>query len=109
MAGASTTAIATAAARPRATRQPGRRRFRATATTTADATTAIGTSVTSPNGRPADHRATPANHQISRSVRAWRREPEPWPRTPATSPAGRPHVVTRPAAGTANRLAGTDT
>lgn len=63
----------------------------------------------SPSGARAPTRATPATQAISASVGRWTRDATRSPPSPAAIPAGSPQVVTRPATGTARRLAGSDT
>lgn len=63
---------------------------------------------TSGSGRDAAARATPATHARSARVGRWRSAAAVPPSSPAGSPATRPHTIKGPAAGTANRFAGTD-
>src|SRR5690606_36466513 len=60
----------------------------------------------SPIGMAAAVLAVVATQSMHDLVGMWTQRPTGGPNTPARTPAGRPHVVTMPAAGTAARLAG---
>jgi len=86
-----------------------RRADRAAKTARPAARVAISIQWSSPRGRPAHDRATPSTQVIITRVGRWSTRATDPPNTPATRPAPTPHIITKPATGTASRLAGSET